>query len=218
MEKSIESIWKEGFLNSKEFIAPKLNNLYNKKSEHIVDKFTRVFKINLIAIVAGSFFVMAMAWAVDIPYMGVGLFVLANTLAFINSKLMKGLGEIDKNVNSYQYLKTFDSWLKEMIAYNQKFARVFYPFAILSVAAGFWFGSFGGDIPGDMLVNELMISFPEMILLFGFPLYLCLGLILTMAVLAFSAGRIYKWDLNIVYGRLFKKLDEILADMEELRV
>jgi hypothetical protein len=218
MEKSIESIWKEGFLNSNEFIAPKVNNLYSKKSEHIVDKFHRMFKINLIAIVVGSFFMMWMAWAVDIPYMGVGLFVLANMLAFINSKLLKGLDKIDKNVNSYHYLKTFDSWLKEMISYNQKFARVFYPFAILSVAAGFWFGSFGGDIPGDLLVMELKNSFPEMILLFGFPLYLVLGLLLLLAVLAVSAGRIYSWDLNLVYGRLFKKLDEILADMEELRV
>ena len=50
MEKSIETIWKEGFLNQDALIAPKLNNLYNKKSTHIVDKFKRMFRINLIAI------------------------------------------------------------------------------------------------------------------------------------------------------------------------
>ena len=31
MEKSIESIWKQGFLNSDALVAPKLNNLYNQK-------------------------------------------------------------------------------------------------------------------------------------------------------------------------------------------
>jgi len=217
MEKSIESIWKEGFLNSDEFIAPKLNDLYNKKSEHIVDKFTRMFKINLIAIVGGSFVIMGMAWAVDIPYMGIGFFIMLNILAFFNFKLMKGLNNIDKNVNSYQYLKTFDSWLKEMVSINQKFARILYPLIFLSLVAGFWFGSFGGDIPGDTLVNNLTTRYPDTVLVLGVPYYLWLGAIVIMIVLAFAAGRIYRWDLNIVYGQVIKKLNEILADMEELR-
>jgi hypothetical protein len=217
MEKSIETLWKEGFINSDALIAPKLNNLYSKKSEHIVDKFTRMFKINIIAIVVGSFLIMGMSLSVDIPYMGIGLFVLLNTLAFVNLKLMKGLSKIDKNTSSYQYLNTFDSWIKEMISYNQKFARVFYPLALLSVAAGFWFGSIGGDIPGDGLVKELAVLYPDIILVFGLPLYGLLAAILVIVLVAFSAGRIYKWDLNIVYGRVLNKLADILADMEDLR-
>jgi hypothetical protein len=217
MEKSIESIWKEGFLNSDEFIAPKLNDLYNKKSEHIVDKFTRMFKINLIAIVGGSLVIMGMAWAVNIPYMGIGFIIMLNTLAFFNFKLMKGLINIDKNVNSYQYLKTFDNWLKEMISINEKFARILYPLIFLSLVAGFWFGPFGGDIPGDMLVNKLTTQYPDTVLVLGVPYYLWLGSIVIMSLLAFAGGRIYRWDLNIVYGRVIKKLNEILADMEELR-
>ena len=97
MEQSIETVWKEGFLKSDALIAPKVNDLYNRKSEHIVDKFTRMFKINLIAIVAGSFFVVAMSYLVQIPYMGLGLFVILNVLVVINKKLMKGLDKIDKN-------------------------------------------------------------------------------------------------------------------------
>ena len=51
MEKSIESIWKQGFLDNNAMVAPKLNNLYNQKSIHIIDKFKRMFKINLNALV-----------------------------------------------------------------------------------------------------------------------------------------------------------------------
>ena len=58
MEKSIESIWKEGFLDSNAMVAPKLNNLYNKKSIHIIDKFKRMFKINLNALVVFSFVIL----------------------------------------------------------------------------------------------------------------------------------------------------------------
>jgi len=217
MKKSIETIWKEGFLNSDSIVTPKLNNLYNKKSEHIVDKFIRMFKINLVAITIGSVFILAMSWLVHIPYMGIGFFVLLNTLAYFNFKLRVGSNKIDKNVNSYQYLKSFDLWLNEMISINQKFSRIFYPLAILSVVAGFWFGEIGGDIPGENFVQFLLEQFPNMILVFGFPLYLLIGLFTFLALIAYSAGTIYKWDLNIVYGRIFKKLDEILADMEELR-
>ena len=63
MEKSIESIWKEGFLKSDVLVAPKVNDIYNKKSEHIVDKFTRMFKTNLVVIVLCSFFVVGMSYA-----------------------------------------------------------------------------------------------------------------------------------------------------------
>jgi len=55
MEKSIESIWKEGFLKSDALVAPKVNNLYTQKSIHVIDKFKRMFRINLIAIVVFSF-------------------------------------------------------------------------------------------------------------------------------------------------------------------
>jgi hypothetical protein len=36
-------------------------------------------------------------------------------------------------------------------------------------------------------------------------------------VLALLGGRIYQWDLNIVYGRIFEKLKELMADIEELK-
>jgi len=217
MEKSIETIWKEGFLKTDVLVAPKLNDLYNKKSLHIVDKFTRMFKINIIAILVGSFFVVGMSYLVQIPYMGIGMFVILNVLVVINKKLMKGLRKVDKNANSFQYLKTFDSWMKEQVSINEKFSRFLYPLVFLSLLIGFWFGGFGGDVPGEIMVNELTVRYPDMVLILGIPLYGLLGGILVMVLLAYFGGRIYKWDLNIVYGRVLKKLDEIIADMEELR-
>ena len=49
MEKSIESIWKEGFLKKNALVAPTIYDLYNKKSIHISDQFNRLFIIKLIA-------------------------------------------------------------------------------------------------------------------------------------------------------------------------
>jgi hypothetical protein len=217
MEKTIETIWKEGFLKSDALVVPKLNDLYHRKSQHIVDKLTRMLKTNLVAILGGSFFVVGLSYAVNIPYMGIGMFVILNVLVAINRKLMKGLSRIDKNVNSFEYLKTFDGWMKEQVSMNKKISHFLYPLVFLSVVIGFWFGGFGGDIPGEIMTDKLVTRFPDMVLVYGLPLYGLLGGILVLVLLAYFGGRIYQWDLNIVYGRVLKKLDEIIADMEDLR-
>ncbi len=217
MEKSIETIWKEGFMENDALVAPKLNNLYNKKSKHIIDKFKRMFKINLIAIVVGSVIVLVASFIVKIPVMGVLLFLMLNALVFVNKKLLKGLEKIDKNVSSYQYIKAFDNWMKKQLAVNTKMARFYYPYIFLSIVLGFWFGNFGSNMPGRAFVNKLMVNHPDTYLVFGIPLLGIIGLILVVCLLAFFGGQIYKWDVSLVYGRVFKKLDEIIADMEELR-
>jgi len=119
MEKSIEDIWKEGFLKSDALVAPKINDLYNQKSIHIIDKFKRMFKINLIAIVAFSFFFLIATFFIGIPLMGAIYFVALTVLVIINKRLFNGLEKIDQGVSSYQYLKTFNQWIQNMIAINK---------------------------------------------------------------------------------------------------
>ena len=54
-------------------------------------------------------------------------------------------------------------------------------------------------------------------MIYGMPVYWILSMLLIIILLAIFGGRIYKWDLNIVYGRIIKKLDELITDMEDLR-
>lgn len=217
MEKSIETIWKDGFLGTNALIAPKLGNLYNQKSKHIIDKFEKMFKMNLILIVLGSFVILAASFSLGLPYMGVPMFFAMNTLVFINKKLLNSLILIDKGENSYDYLMKFDTWLKSQINMNRKFARIFYPFIFLSLIAGFWMKKSGDLRIGNHLVNKLLLTFPDLYLINGVPLIGIIGVILITGFLVLVGGRIYEWDLKIVYGRVFKKLDEIIDDIRELR-
>ncbi len=217
MEKSIESIWKDGFLKNDALVAPKLNDLYNQKSIDIVDKFRRMYKMNIIGIIVFALIFLPIATITKIPYMGMPMFILFLTIAFFGSKFKKKLDNINKNQNSYQYLKTFDNWTKEMIMFNTKLSRYLYPYVFLSMVAGFWFGSFGGNIPGNDLVNKLLIDHPNMIMVFDIPLFGWLGIIIVVILLSIFGGRIGKWDINIGYGRILKRLDTLLKDMEELR-
>ena len=210
MEKSIETIWKVGFLENEALVAPKLNNLYNQKSIHIIDKFKRMFKINLNALVVFSIVVLIVSFLVKIPVLGVLMFILFNVIVIVNKKLFKGLNTIDKNVSSYQYLKSFDNWMKEQIWINMKMSRYIYPYIFLAMVSGFWFSS---DFQETL---DRILGTHQIYYIYGIPVYWVLTMLLIVVVLAIFGGRIYKWDLNLVYGRILKKLDETIADMEEL--
>ena len=208
MEKSIETIWKEGFLAADALVAPKLNNLYTQKSIHIVEKFKRMFRNNLRGIVIGSIIILGLSFVVGIPVMGIMLMLIAGAIVFVNRMLQKRLMEIDPNVSSYEYVKSFDQWLKEQIDINARMARFYYPFIFLSMVLGFWFSD---HLP--LITRHL----PSIYLVNGIPVYWLVTVLIIMGILYTVGGRLYKWDLRIMYGRVLKKLDEILSDMEQLR-
>ena len=217
MEKSIENMWKEGFINSDALVAPKINDLYNQKSIHIIDKFKRMFRINLIAIVAFSFVFLIVTFFSGMLITGIGFFVTLTSLVIINKKLLNGLEKVDKGVSSYQYLKVFNEWIKEQVAINKSFSRFMYPIIFLSMIIGLWFIDAEGIPLGERLVGEVLYGFPDIYLIQGIPLIAIIVIILIVGLLALFGGRIYLWDLNLVYGRVFKKLDELMADIESLR-
>nr|WP_319512668.1 hypothetical protein [uncultured Draconibacterium sp.] len=217
MEKSIENIWKEGFLETDALVAPKINNLYNQKSIHIIDKFKRMFRTNLIAIAAFSFSFLVVSFFLGIPITGTIFFVTLSVLVFINNKLLNDLEKIDLGVSSYQYLKAFNQWKNEQIVINKRMSKFLYPIIFMSMILGFWFKDAEGMHLGKRLVNKILIDFPDIYLLFGIPLIGIVIVLFIVVLLAFFGGRIYKWDLNIVYGRIFKKLEELMADIERLR-
>ena len=217
MEKSIEDIWKEGFLKSDALVAPKINDLYNQKSIHIIDKFKRMFRINLIAIVAFSFIFLIISFLVGIPLMGAIFFVTLTVLVIINKRLLNGLEKIDKGVSSYQYLKAFNEWIQKQVTINKRMSRFLYPIFFMSIVIGFWFNDAEGMPLGERLVGEVLYGFPDIYMIQGIPLIAIIVILLIIGLLAFFGGRIYLWDLNLIYGRVFKKLEELMADIESLR-
>ena len=217
MEKSIESIWKEGFVNDDKLIAPKVNDLYNQKSIDIVSKFKRMYKINVIGIVAFSFIILPMSYYSRIPYMGIMMFFLFNLIIVVNRKTIFRLNKIDNSLNSYEYLVSFKNWTDELINTNTKFSRFLYPYVFLSLFSGFWFGSIGGDIPGNVIVNAFVNEFPNTPLVFGFPLVFIGIMLAVMTFLALVGARIGKWDFNLEYGRIIRRLNTMIKDMEELK-
>jgi hypothetical protein len=217
MEKSIETIWKEGFIKNDALVAPKLNDLYNQKSIDIVEKFKRMYKINRIAIIAFAILIIPLSYITRMIYMGVPMSLLFIAVTFVAQKFSKQLDTIDKNTSSYEYLSSFDNWVKDMIAVNSKLSTFMYPYVFIAVVVGFWFIEIEGNILGNMLTSGIISEFPNTFIVSGFPILLLIPFFLGIAILAFFGGKIGKWDINLVYGGILNKLRILLSDMEELR-
>ena len=217
MGKSIETIWKEGFIKNDALVAPKLNDLYNQKSIDIVEKFKRMYKLNRIGIVAFAIIIIPLSYVTGMIYMGIPMALLFIAVTFVAQKFSNQLDTIDKNTSSYEYLSSFDKWVKDMIAVNSKLSTFLYPYVFLAMVLGFWFIDIDGTILGDRFINGFVSEFPTTSLVNGFPILLLIPFFLVIGILAFFGGKIGKWDINLIYGGILNKLEDLLSDMEELR-
>jgi hypothetical protein len=213
MKKTIEATWREGFLNPDALVAPKVNDLYTRKSTHIVDRIQRMQRINEIAILVGAPIAWAFLSAVGIPYTGaimctawVGLIVVRRQFPHI-TKFDATVG-----VDSYHYLKAFQRWLKNRLAWGRRFQGHLYAVTFLALAIGI-----GASAGGQVLIRTIVENFPDVRLVNGVPLVLIVVVVAMTIVVDLFGGVIFDFDVKTGYHRVSEKLDQMVAEMEELR-
>jgi hypothetical protein len=212
MEKSIEHIWKTGFLDRKALIAPRVNDLYTRKSEHIIEKFKRMFRFNLKAIVVGGVLGPIGMGLLQMPITAMAFFVTLAVVFIVNRRELKELEKVDNTLNSYAYLNAFDSWLKNLLILNKRMARFYYPFLFLGMSLGLWF-SFHGPYLYKLLFGAANTGW----LINGIPGIALIPVAIIAILLWLFGGRLYQMEWDGFYGRVMNKMDELLAEMEELR-
>ena len=121
MKNSIEVIWKEGFLNEKSLVAPKINDLYNQKSKDLVDKMKRMYRNNLIAIVSMSIVFPILYYFLDVIWQGVATSILLLLTAWYSIREKRSIKTLDHGATSLDYLKSFDRWLKDALWRMRKY-------------------------------------------------------------------------------------------------
>ncbi len=212
MTKSIETMWKQGFINEPQLVAPKLNDLYNRKSQNMVDKLQQMFAINIKAIIIGSVIMLLMMSLIGAHWLGVYICALLAPLVVIVKKELNKSYQLSKGQSSYDYLINFNRWLQSSIASYASYYKAFYPLLFIGMATQAVVSNAGGKITALAMQN-----WPTEITLFGLPYYLVIILAVLLLLITKYAETFYRWDLNLIYGRQLKKLDELIADMEELR-
>ena len=210
MEKSIETIWKEGFLNRDALLAPRVNNLYNKKSIHISEKFEKMFRSNIWTILIGSIVLFIASYFAGALIAGSIILLMMFYVAYTAYHELKSLEKIDKGQTSYAYLKSFKAWISNSIERYGKMYRFVYPILILTFYLGIWFS--------DIFANarEIIVLRSEDII-FGLHLYTTILVLLVATMMAIFSKAIHRKDVQTIYGGIIKKIDEALIEMEELR-
>lgn len=212
MNKSIEVMWKEGFVNEAHLSAPKVNDLYNRKSQNLVDKLLNMFAVNIKAIVWGCVVMLIIMSLVGAPFLGLYICCLLAPIVILAKKELKKSVDLSKGQSSYDYIVNFNHWLKSSIKVYSGYYKIFYPLFFLGIATQAIVSKAGGK-----LIALLLEVFPTSLIILGQPYYILVVLVVGIVFFARYAEAIYQWDLNTVYGRQFKKLEELIADMEELR-
>ncbi|PTM03509.1 MAG: hypothetical protein DA405_10190 [Bacteroidetes bacterium] len=209
MEKSIENIWKEGFLKNEALVAPQVNNLYTKKSQHLIDRFKRTFDLNIRCIMGASFALLVASYFVGALIAGLLLFLMMSYVAYTAHSELKALEKIDKGENSFSYLQTFKAWIENSIERYGRMYRVVYPGLILIFYFGLWFSNTLSSL-------RLKVSESSDDLIFGMHLYTTLFILAFALIMSIFSKAIHRKDVQLIYGGIIRKLDDALADMKDL--
>ncbi|MFK7923434.1 MAG: hypothetical protein AB8H47_15835 [Bacteroidia bacterium] len=213
MDNSIENIWKEGFLQTDALVAPQINDLYNQKSQHIVERFNRMYRKNRTAILIGASILLIASILLGSPISGLILFGMFMGLNYFSHKQGKILAQIPKGYTSYQYLKEMHSSIERILNAYVSLYRWFYPTLLLVFFYGMWNVSIGDF----SLKDSVLSAIPDASLFLGVPI-LILGFVVAFC-LAFGifAEPLFRGDVRLVYGPVLDKLSELIADMDDLK-
>jgi len=201
MEKSIESIWTQGFLNQGDLLAPKINKLYKQKSNLVIEKYKRTCRTDNIFLIP-----MALIFGAGFSYAGhidIGIYgmVLIISLFFMNRKKLKTLDAVDLKTDCYKYLVNFRKGIKELMAYSSRLLIFGFPLVVLPTYWMFF---------RKMEMYHKFIAKVDTI-------YIVLFVVIIALVLSAFGFMALKFSAKVVYGNMIKKMDEMIADMEELR-
>ena len=212
MKKTIEATWREGFLNPGALVAPKVNDLYTRKSMHIADRIQRMLRINQIAIVIGAPIAWALYAVLGMPYGGAIMCTAWVGLVVVRRLYIAKFDAPDNSLDSYHYLKAFHGRLKDRMARSKRLQRHIYAVTFIAFAIGM-----GESASGQLLIRLIVESNPGVRLVNGVPLILIVCVVVIAIVVELLGGVIFDFDVNTGYRSVFRKLDEMVAEMEELR-
>ena len=215
MEKSIEKIWKEGFINQS-VSFPKIENITELKSIYFIDQFKRKYINNLLALMATGIVILFAFVLGGIPFIGLMMFVLFSSLTFLGKQDLDRLDRLDKGSNSYDYLKSFDLWLKQLLIRFALFYKIWLPLAFM----GFMFALLESNlfVPflGETLMERIVKNSGDYVWA-GLPVFWVLGIALIALLLSYFSDRLLQLEVKAIYGGLIKRLDSLLEELEKLR-
>lgn len=212
MKNSIEVIWKEGFLNEKSLVTPKINDLYNQKSKDLVERIKRMYRNNIIGILFMAVLFPVVNYFLDAIWYGVATSVLLLLTVWYSIRQKRSMKTLDHGATSLDYLKAFDRWLKDALLRSEKVLRFTYPLYFLIALSIIWSAWNKG-----MVTSKLYQQYPDMMFIGNVPWFVWIMAGVATLLMCWFSGKVFRWDVRLMYGRVFDKLEQTIAEMERLK-
>lgn len=216
MEKSIERIWKEGFVNKEVSAVLKIEDIKSLQSLYLVDQFKKSYQTNIIVLTATAVLILLAAVVGGVPFVGLFLFMLFASLAILGKKELNQVDKFNMGADCYEFLRTFDNWLKKLLSRFQLIYRFWIPLFFLAGSWGILNTNFFIPFLGETIMDKIL-NHPNTYQLAGLPIIWMVGIGLIAFGLSFFSDQFFKREIRSIYGDIILRLDQLLAEMEELR-
>jgi len=201
MDKSIEEIWSTGFQNNKYLIPPVIVDLYHKKSILTVDKLKSTSKkdnwsIIPIAIITLIFFIIKSKLI-----LGIYIAALMLSMFFLNRKQLAFLETINTSESCFDYLKKLQKWIKNNVKFYTRLLGIGLPlFAYVGCCI---------FILESNQYEYILESYS-----FKKLLTISISILASFSIIGIVSYRVSNY---LIYGRLIKKIDEMVDELDFLK-
>lgn len=215
MEKSIDNIWKDGFINPDSLVIPKINKLYNTKTISTVNELKNSFTQNVWIVLGVTLMHAIGALIFTNVYISLFWVALFTPVMLLAKKQLDAMNSIDQTENSYTYIKAFNDWFQNCLGSFTNLYRVVYPLYVIGLATSAYFVSFDNA----QTLGEIIVESQKHVVILGIPI-LWMGaffIAVVAGLTSFFVPQIYQADIRSLYGGLMDRLALLVEEMEELR-
>ena len=204
MEKSIEHIWKEGFINNETLMIPRIENLYNQKSQHLGDKLMRMLhsEHKALLIMAGVFLIGNYAIGNSL-WSGSIASVWCIIWYFITKKQVQNIEAANKETNCYKFVKSLHKLLLKSKKATERMLWIGTPALVIPLAIYTYYNQYEKNI-GEIVGVE-SFNYPNEWIFIMIPLTTLFSILF------------YRIAFKIGYGPIVNKLKQLIDDMENLK-
>lgn len=204
MEKSIEKIWNDAFIDEQSLIAPKINDIYNQKSKSIINKIKRTYEFDNKGLLTIAGIVLIGGILLSETIIGLYGTFLILSLYFFNSRLLKRFDKIDIQSDNLSYIKNYRSVIKSVTGATKKLFVFAIPLAVLSIFIVAFYVKETSFLSRFISKDTTLLQF--------------IGVGIIIAISLSIISRIaFKISTKILYGTLVSKLDDTIKELEALK-
>ena len=206
MEKSIEQIWQNGFLN-KDLVIPKIKSLYNQKSISLVESIINKFKKGVLLLIPLGILIFLFNITLDNDNAIFWGFISVIPCFFgflIGKNQVTSIKEIDYKSNSYDYLVSIREKINQIRrSFNKRLIITIVPLGSLPIFIYTYFNQQGKTIGEIFGVDGL--NYPTIAIFVLIPIF-------TIVILLIAE---FPLSGNIPKSKALE-IDSLIKEMEEL--